>query len=85
MTGVGSRISRANLPSMYWQQHKIKHEALKWYNLNWGRLETYAHTVTFATNTWARYVLSKAQKYVGHAVMTMGFIRNESNSNTSKH
>jgi hypothetical protein len=39
MTGVGSRISRANLPSMYWQQHKIKHEALKWYNLNWGRLE----------------------------------------------
>ena len=45
----------ANLPSksaMYRQQHKIKHEGLKWYNFNWGRLETYAQQLHEMNETW---------------------------------
>ena len=55
MTGAGSSISQANLPSksaIYRQQHKIKHENLKWYNFNFGRLETYTNELQTMNTTW---------------------------------
>ena len=75
MTGVGSRISRANLPSksaMYRQQHKIKHEALKWYNLNWGRLETYAQQLREMNETWTVTLEKDAGNRFEHLFVWLG-------------
>ena len=55
VTGVGSVITRAQLPSqsaMYRNQYKIKHEDLKWYTLNWGRLEIYCNKLREMNPTW---------------------------------
>ena len=55
MTGAGTGITEANLPSqssMYRAQYLIKNEELEWYNENWGRLETFLNELGEMNPTW---------------------------------